>query len=236
MRRALSLILFAQVISGLVWTLAIAGTPGRGDFGLLGLLVIVYAVQLAGALVGLWALWRNPALRRLAGMVVASPVVFWFLPGIVKTMAGGHLSSAEAATTGLVGLLLVVLASLIFPRRVAVLLPGFLFRSRLLNGLLLTALLLGWLLPVGILVFVFSGGGNGTGGDTGEGLALAIVLGATWLIIIGGLSVLGAAWGWLGWRSGVEGACRKLHIAQIVAATPAGLMGAAALAFMGSQG
>lgn len=154
---------------------------------------------------------------------------------MINSLAGGHLSGDEMLVVGLVAAAVALVACLFVPRKVSGLLPAFLFRSRLWNSLILAGLVLCWLIPVGVIVFVFRGRPGSTGGDTGEGLALAIVLAATYLILLGAGSLAGAAWGWLGLRSGVEGACRKLNIAQIVAAVPAGLMGVAALTFMASQ-
>jgi len=235
MRTALTVALTLQLMSGLLWTLAVAGSPGRGDFGLLGLLVVVYAVQLPAALLGLWALWRHPELRKLAGLVAVSPVVFWFFPGIVKQLAGGHLSADELALIALTVAVLILAACFLLPRKVSGILPAFLFRSRVLNGLVLASLTIGWLAPVGVILFILSSGRTSAGSDTGEGLAMGIVFVAMYLLFAGAGSLFGAAWGWLGLWSGIEGATRKLHIAQIVAAIPAALLGAAALAFVASQ-
>ena len=235
MRTAVAIAFCIQLATGLVWTLAVAGSPGRGDFALLGLFVVVYGLQLPAALLGLYALWRSAKPRVLAACVASSPVVFWFLPGIVKALAGGHLSQADAAVAGLVILLLATVACFVFPRQVADFLPSVLFRSRVFNGLLLAGPVAGWLGvgAVGLLLAV--GGGSGSPGDTGYGLALAITLAAVYLICMGAGSLLVLTWAVLCLRSGIEGGCRKLNVAQLVVSLPAGLLGIGVLWFMAAQ-
>lgn len=235
MRTALTIALCIQLVTGLIWTLAVAGTPGRGDFGLLGLLVVVYAVQLPLTMLGIYALWRHATLRRLAACVTASPVVFWFLPGIVKVLAGGHLSPDEAAIVGMTVLLIAILACFALPRRVAAILPAALFRSRVFNGLLLAGVIVGWLGIAAAVLLVIAGNGGGSQDATGYGLGSAIVLAAIYLICMGAGSLLVFTWAVLGLRSGVDGSCRKLNVAQLALSLPAGLLGIGSLLFMAAQ-
>ncbi|MEO1203883.1 MAG: hypothetical protein AAFX10_14335 [Pseudomonadota bacterium] len=235
MKTALTIALLIQLVSGLVWTLAVAGTPGRGDFGLLALLLLVYACQLPGVLLGAWSLWRHPELRVRAGLSVASPVVFWFLPGIVKALSGGHLDAAEAMSVGLALLGALLAASVIAPRRVAAQVPAFLFRSNWFNGLLLTLNVLAWVAVIAVVFLVVSGALGSPSGSTGYALASAIVLAAVFLIGMGAGSLLLFAWALLSLRSGVDGACRRLNVAQLIVATPSMLLGMTALLFLASQ-
>jgi len=236
MRRILAIALFVQLSSGGLWTLAVAGTPGRGDFGLLGLFVIVYALQAVAVMPALWALWRHPAERRRAAWMLAMPVVFWFAPGIVKSLAGGHLSSEEMIVVLAAAAAIVLVACFVVPRRVAAFVPGFLVTSPVFNSLLLAGVIVGWLFLIGMAVLVFGGGAPASSDATGYGLAYAIVLASLSLIGFGAASLVAAAWAWIGLRSGLDGACRKLNVAQLVVSMPGLLIGAGAVMFLANQG
>ena len=76
--------------------------------------------------------------------------------------------------------------------------------------------------------------------DTAVGLGVAMVVVQTITVplnqlIHGGLLVAGA-WAWLGLRGGVDNACRKLNIAQLVVALPGILVGGTAFAWYLGQG
>ncbi len=233
---ALKIAVVLQYGFGLFWTFVWASTAGRGDFGMLPLILATAVVQVPGFLLSLWALWRHPELRRWAIAGVVAPLVFWFLPGIVKNLAGGHLSAAESGGLLLIMLLVLFAACILVPRKVAGFVPDLLFRSRVFNGLILAGLVGGWLLLVGVFVFLSASKDGGYQGDTGYGLAYAIVILAIYLIGLGAGSLFSTVWAWLGLWSGVDGACRKLNIAQIVASVPGLLLGGLALAFVIQQG
>ena len=224
MHRVLNIVLFIQVLLGSAWTLTIASVPGRGDFGMLPLFLLTYLVLLLGMLVGIWAFWRHPPLRRKAAWVIAMPFVFWFLPPALKTLAGGHLSGDELAAVALFIAGATLLACLVAPARVAGLLPGVLFRSPVFNGLLVFGLVCGWLFPVFVIAWLGSDSSGSSQSDTGYALAYAVILGALYLVGFGAGSLLVASWAWLGLRGTVAEACRKLHITQLVLAVPGVLL------------
>ncbi len=235
MPRFLSIVLTVQVLLGGFWTLTIASMPGRGDFGLLPLFLLTYLVLFLGMLAGLWAFWRYPPLRGKAAWVIAMPFVFWFLPSVVKTLAGGHLSGDELGAIALALAVVCLVACLVVPARVAVRLPQRLFQSLFFNWLLIVALLGGWLFPVLVIAWLGSDSSGASQGDTGYALAYAVILGALYLVGLGGGSLLTAAWSWMGLWGHVEGACRKLHITQFVVAVPGILIGAATLVWLIGQ-
>ena len=235
MNHFLKTTLIAQILTGGWWTFVVVTTPGRGDFGLLGLLVVVFAVQAVGFVVALISAWRFPQLRRSAAAGLALPFLCLVLPNLIRNLAGGHLvrGSVIAASIAVGGLLL--LASFVFPRRAADWVPRFLIRSRTFNTLILFGVLTGWILIAVSLIWI---GGDAAGhyrGDTGYGLALGIILAATYLVGFGVASFLTAAWASLCLRGGIEHDCRYLNVAQIVLAVPGMLAGGLALAFMVSQ-
>ena len=231
----LKIALIAQILTGGWWTIVVATTPGRGDFGLLGLFVLVYGVQTAAFVIGLISLWRLPQQRRSAGAVVTLPFVFLVLPGIIKTIAGGHLLADSVVAMGLAAAGALVLASFLFPRTAALWIPAFLIRSRLFNALILFGVLTGWILIAVSLIWIGGDAAQHYRGDTGYGLALGIILAATYLIGFGAASFLTAAWASLSLRGGIEHDCRRLNIAQFVLAFPGILAGGLALAFLFTQ-
>ncbi len=233
--RLLSIVLVVQVLLGSLWTLTIASVPGRGDFGMLPLFLLTYLVLFLGLLIGIWAFWRRPPLRRRAAWVIAMPFVFWFLPSIVKTLAGGHLSGDELATIVVSLAAACLLACLVVPARAAGLLPQRLFRSPVFNWLLIVGLVAGWLFPVLVIAWLGSSQDGSSQGDTGYALAYGVILGALYLVGLGGGSLLTAAWGWMGLRGNVAQACRKLHVTQLVLAVPGLFLGGATLVWLVGQ-
>jgi len=235
MSRFLKIVLITEVGLGAFWTLTIASVPGRGDFGHLPLFLFVYFMLALGLLIGAWAFWRHPQERRKAAWAIGIPIAFCFLPGIVKKAFGGHVSQAEMLAIVAIVVAAIFIATLVAPRRVANVLPGFLFRSRFINWLPILSMLAGWLFLVGIVVWLVSGQGGGYQGDTGYGAGVAIVIAALYLVGMGAASILSAAWAWLGLRGRVEGARRKLHIAQMALAVPGILVGVTVAAWLLQQ-
>ncbi len=233
-RKILNVAIGAQIVLGSLWTYSWAATAGNGDFGMLPFILLVYAVQLVGFLIGAVICWIAPDLRRRAFIALALPVVFLFLPGIVKSLAGGHLSSDEALTVLLIIGAMLLAACFIAPRRISNWLPAGLRTSRFFNGIVFTGVAAGWLVIIGIFAWVL-GGSGGYKGDTGYGLAYAIVLGAVYFAGLGLASLFAATWAWIGLRSGPDNPCRSWNIAQMVVSAPGLIAGGLALAFLLSQ-
>jgi hypothetical protein len=238
-RSVLNIVLFLEITSGAFWTFSFAMSKSPG-LETLGLFVLIYGVQAVCFLVGLWAYWRYPVERRKAGWILALPFVFLFLPGVLKNAAGGRLTESGLVALFLITATIVLTACLVIPRKVASKLPGILFRSRIFNSLFLLGPLLGWLFFIGILVWLFGVEGEATlrsirRDATGYGVGSMIVIGAMYLIGLGCASLLSSAWAWLGLHSGVEDACRKLNIAQMIVAVPGLLIGGFAMFFFASQ-
>ena len=237
MSRALKIILGVEIVLGVLWTVAAAMATGSGGLAVVGLLFVVYSVFAAFFLVALWAFWKYPDERRRAGWIMALPIVFWFLPTMVRSLSGGVLTGQQfgllLAFLGIAALL----TCLVAPRKAIAAVPTALLRSRLFNALVFFAVVLGWLFLVFVVAWVASGGESSAyKGDTGYGLAYAIVLGAIYLVGLGIGSLLAMAWAWLGLRGGVDGVPRKWHIAQLVIAVPGVALGAIVFSWLAAQG
>ncbi len=240
MPRLFKIALVLQIGSGALWTLALAMIEGRGGLGVLYIFVPVFSIQAICLIIGLWNYWRYPDRRRHARWLIALPVVFWFLPGIVKTMAGGHLTTGGLVTLLWIAVAITLCASLAMPRKVAGLFPDFMFRSRVLNSLILAGPVCGWLVLAGILLWLFGVGGDESSGavrrdSSANSAAYFMVAAAAYLIALGVSSLLCGMWAWLGLRSGIEGACRKLNVTQIVVASPGLLIGVISVLFLLTQ-
>ncbi len=236
MSRALRIIFVTELVLGGIWTLYASMASGAGGLAVIYLFLIVYPVFAIFFLVAAWAYWKHPDERRRAAWIMALPVIFWFLPGIIRKLAGGVLSEQEFLY--FLGALVAAFFATCFiaPRKAVALVPDFLLRSRLFNALIFIAVLLGWLVLAGIILYVGSGKGGGYQGDTGYGLGLAIVIAAFYLVGLGVGSFVASAWAWLGLRGGVEDTPRKWHIAQIVIALPGVAIGVIVLSWLVGQG
>jgi hypothetical protein len=238
-KTALKIALLLQIVTGLHWTLSIAMLEGQGGLEVLYRFVLVFSVQAGGFLFGVFAAWKYPQERGLARWLLGLPFVFFLLPGLLKTALGGRVTGGMLTLVILALVATIMVASLVVPRRIAKRLPAGLFRSRLLNGLILVGPLLGWLIFAGVLLWVFgvedTSLRQARSSGTGYGVGVAFLMAATWLTGIGAASLGAACWGLLGLRSGVDGACRKLNIGQMLLALPGLLAGAFALYFLASQ-
>ena len=224
MNIALRIILWAEVLVGIHWTLLAATSWTTGGIAVLAALFYTYLLFAAFFLFAAWVYWKRPERRRIAGWIMALPFVFWFLPLLMRLPAGGDLSTKQLSAVLLVIATIALGLCWISPRKVAAIIPGFLLRSRLVNWLIVLALIAGWMLFVFALVYVANAKSPSTSG-TGEGLALLIVMAAMYLIWLGLGSFLAATWAWLSLRGGVEPASRKLNYAQMICAAPAVLCG-----------
>ncbi len=224
MNRALRTVLGAGIIVGVIWTVLAAMAHGAGGLAVFGLFLFVYALYAAFFVFAAWVYWKHPGERKLAGWIMVLPIVFWFLPLTVRSMAGGVLSTPQLIQALLAVTAVALLFCWIAPRKVAVVVPDFLLQSRLFNWTIILAVIAGWLFFVVVLLYVANTKSPSTSG-TGEGLALAIVLAAIYLAWLGVGSFGAATWAWLSLRGGTGTATRKLNIAQLVVAVPGVLIG-----------
>ncbi len=237
MPRALKIILVAEIVLGALWTLLAAMAQGAGGLAVFGLFLIVYAIFAVFFVVALYAFWKYPQERERAGWIMALPIVFWFLPGLIRVALGGHLTPQLLVTLLAVAAVAALMTCIVAPRKAVAVVPDFLLQSRIFNGLIFTAVLLGWLIIVFSVVWVASGNrGSGYQGDTGYGLGYAIVLASLYLVGLGFGSFFTAVWGWLGLRGGVADTPRGWHIAQLVIAAPGIIIGGIVLTWLAGQG
>ncbi len=236
MSRALKIIFVAELLIGVLWTVLVAMAQGAGALAIFGVFLVVFGLFAAFFLIALYAFWKHPDERRRAAWIMALPVLFWFLPMLIRGLLGGHLTPQQL--TVLVGAAAVagLVTCVVAPRRAVAAIPDFLLRSRLFNGLVFSAVLLGWLFIVFVVAWV-AGGDKGSGyqGDTGYGLGYAFVLAALYLVGLGIGSFLTAVWAWLGLRGGVADTPRGWHIAQIVVAIPGIVLGGIVLSWLAGQ-
>jgi hypothetical protein len=240
MRTVLKFAVLLQVVAGLYWTLSIAMTAGQGGLEVLYRFVLVFSLQTACFLLGLVALLKLPEHRHIARWSVGLPFLFYFLPGLLKAVLGGPVTGGMLVIVALAGVLAAIVISIVAPRKVALKLPVWLFTSRLFNGLILLAPLLGWLTFGAVLFWLLVVEAETTtrqlrDSGTGSGLGVAILMAASYLVGLGSASFVVASWGLLVLRSGVQEACRKLNVAQILLALPGLLAGGFAIYFLASQ-
>ena len=236
MRRALRIILAAQCALGLFWTMAAAMAHGAGGLAVVGFFLVIYAIFAAMFLVAAWAWWKHPDARRIAGWIMALPVVFWFLPHMIRSMAGGVLTTQQFNGLVLIAVLVAAGVCWFFPRRAAVVVPDFLAGSRLFNWLALLAQIAGWVFFVAMVTLVIIDGDKAGSSDGTAAVGFAIVLAGMYLISLGLASFGLATWAWVSLRGGFDVTPRKLNIAQLVVAAPGVLSGVAVAVWLSGQG
>ena len=234
MKRAVNMVLGIEVVLGILWTLAAATAQGAGGLAAVGVFFVVYAVFAIAAPFALWVLWKHPLLRPRAGWILALPVIFWFLPNLLRSLAGGFVSSQQLLTLCLWALVLAVAFAWIFPRRAAVVMPRFLVASKAFNWLVLLAIPAGWIFLIGVVVLVSTG--DGSSSSSGTAVAYAIILAAPYLVGLGLGSFGVSTWAWVSLRGGFESAPRKLNIAQFILAMPGVIAGLVVAAWLVEQG
>ena len=233
MKRAVDIALGVQIVLGLCWTLAAATAQGAGGLAAFFVFLVVYAVFACAAVFALWVLWRHPALRPRAGWILGLPVIFWFLPGILRSVAGGVVTSHQLLALLLWAAVFAIGFAWIFPSRAAVVMPRFLVASRVFNWLVLLAVPAGWAFLIGVVVLLSTGGGSSS---SGTAVAYAIILAALYLVGLGLGSFGVSTWAWLSLRGGFESAPRKLNIAQLIVALPGVVAGLLVAAWLVQQG
>lgn len=229
MNRALKIILGVELVLGIVWTLLAAMAQGAGGLAVVGLFFLVYAVYAAFFLFAAWVYWTRPDRRKIAAWIMVLPFLFWFLPTMIRSLAGGVLSSQQLSVGLLVLLLGIIGVCWVAPRRAVACIPDFLLQSKLFNWLIVLAVIGGWLFFVLVVLYVANGDRPSTSG-TGEGLAMAIILAALYLIWLGVGSFGASTWAWVSLRGAKVTTTRRLNIAQLVVAAP-GVLVAAIVAF-----
>ena len=183
--------------------------------------VWMYPLHLLFFLFGAVAFWRARELRKIAAWVMALPLVFLFLPGLLKTLFGGPVSDQRVIGFLAIAALALLVVMIVQPKRASGWMPAFVYRSGWFNGLIVFAQVLGWMVPVALIAFLASGESSGSGGSSpGMGVAVLFVGGAVYIVGTGALSLLATVHGWLGLRSGIEDASRKLHVTQLVLGIP----------------
>lgn len=235
MSRALKIVLGVEVVLGIFWTVQAAMAHGAGGLAIVGLFFLVYALYAAFFLFAAWVYWARPDQRRIAGWIMALPFLFWFLPNVIRSAAGGVMSSQQLAVALLVLLLAIIGVCWVAPRRAAAFIPNLLLQSKLFNWLIMLAVVGGWLFFALVLLYVANGDRPSTSG-TGEGLAFAIILAALYLIWLGVGSFGASTWAWVSLRGGIETPTRRLNIAQLVVAAPGVLVATVLAAWLAEQG
>ncbi len=234
MKRALKIIFTIEVLLGTLWTGIAAMAQGAGGLAAVFWFLVIYALFAVFMLVAAWAFWKHPEQRKLAGWIMVLPIVFWFLPMLVRSLAGGVLTTKQLSSIAGAVLIAAVAGCWLFPRKAATILPRMLVRSRLFNWLILLAVVGGWAFLVAVIAYLVNGSSSSSSsGDMG--LAYGIVLGAIYLVWLGAASFGASTWAWVSLRGGVETPTRRLNIAQVIVAMPGVLIGILAISWLASQ-
>jgi len=234
MSRVLQIILATGIVLGVVWTLIATAAQGAGGLAAVFWFFVTYALFAVFFVVAAWAFWKHPDERRRAGWIMALPIIFWFLPNVVRSLSGGVLTSSQLYGLAAIILVMATGACWLFPRRAASVVPRFLVRSGVFNWLVLLSVICGWAFLVAVIVFVANDKTSSSSG--GMGLAYGIVLGAIYLVALGIASFGASTWAWISLRGGIETPTRKLNIAQLVVAMPGVLTGILVATWLAGQG
>ena len=206
-----------ELALGWLWIgpLLMVRDPG---LSILASLFVTAPIHLVCMLVAAWRLWRRPAERPWAGVVLATPILLLVVPGWLRSasapplvaLRGNAVSIALVAVPFAVPLGLCLFA----PRRVAAWLPRFVVRSRLLHIGLVSSTALGWLVWIGLAVAWLRSADRDTSG---------ILLGA--LLAYGGLALLGwaatALYSWVALFSPDDSRNDRLRMTQLALGLPA---------------
>ena len=230
----LKIVLGAEIILGVMWTVFAAMVHGPGGLGAIAAGLIIFAVFAAFFLFAAWAFWKHPHTRTLAGWIMALPLVFFFAPLAIRAMAGEHLSSDQFIIFLCIAAIAALCACWVAPRKVALVVPDFLIRSKLFNWLVILAVIAGWLLLVFVVIYIANEDISSTARSE-SGLAMALIFAAAYLLWLGMANFIAATWAWLCLRSATTDNPRKLNIAQLVVAAPGILIGVAIAAWLSIQ-
>jgi hypothetical protein len=230
-RTLLNIVIALQVLLGLWWTVPLLFSDG--DFSTLAVLFVSAAANAVFLLIAAWAMWKHPALRRRAGIVIGLPFGFYLLPSIIKAAAGGPLTDEQVLVALLLLAGVAIAACLVFPKRVSGFIPRGLVQSRALNWLFIVAMAGAWLFPLAIIALLATDDSGGSSSSTA--VAYVIIYLAMYIVAVGGGALLMMTWGWIGLRSSPDNPSRGLHIAQVVMGSPSLLLGIATLGWLASQ-
>ena len=230
MARLLKIVLIIEVVLGLCLGLAVL-TVSRENWGIIYILFLYACSQLPLVLLGLWALLFRPQHRATAAWLCVLPFSFLILPLMLRTAMGEPVSSRTLLASTLIVVLGLTLLAFVRPRTAAARLPAALLHGKPQNIVLLALLGLGWCIAIALLLktgpaLLDTSSGQGS---PGMGAAVLLVISIGWLTGLACFSLLVATWGWVGLRGTTESAQPKLHIAQLVLASPGLLIGIAAL-------
>lgn len=234
MQRATTIALWSQSILAACFITWVSMLGKQGGLMVVALFFYYIPVAFLIALFGVWVAWRHPALRQSGLAIMLLPVAALFLPAILNSILGGPLLVQHLLAVLVLLAVAALFVSLFSPRRAVTVIPDALFRSRLWNGLIIFAIVAGWAFLVIVVVWALDDSNYRR--DTGMGLAYAIVFAALYVSAMGLASAVAATWAWLGLRGGVDNACRKLNIAQLVVALPGILVGGTVFAWFLGQG
>lgn len=234
MQRATTIVLWAQAILATCFVVWVSMLGKQGGLMVVAMYFYYIPVGVLIALFGVWVAWRHPTLRRRGSAIIVLPVAAVFLPAILNSLLGGPLLGRHLLAVFIVFAVAVFFVSIFLPGRAVTVVPSVLFRSRIWNGILIIAIVAGWVF-LAVAVFWAMDDSNYRR-DTGMGLAYAIMFAALYVSAMGLASVATATWAWLGLRGGVDNACRKLNIAQLVVALPGILIGGVVFAWYLGQG
>ncbi len=137
MNKAVNIVLAIGVALGLLWTVIAAMAHGPGGLGAIAFFLIIYPIFAVFFVFAAWVFWKHPDERTRAGWIMLLPVVFWFIPLAIRSMAGGYLASQQFAVVLLIIGIGAIAGCWVAPKKVAVFVPKFLARSRLFNWLLI---------------------------------------------------------------------------------------------------
>lgn len=235
MKRALRIVLGMEVALGAMWTLVSAMAQGAGGLGAVYVFLVVYPLFGLFVLFAAWTFWKHVEHRRLASGIMVLPVIFWFLPLALRSLAGGAVSGEQVGSVVIGLMATALLAAWIAPRKAATLIPACLVRSRAFNWLLLIALMAAWLFFVSAVLYVASHEGPSSS-TSGMGVAYAILLAAMYLVGLGIGSFGVSTWAWVSLRGGFELTARRLNFAQFVVAAPGVLIAIVVTAWLTGQG
>ena len=231
MRILLNIIIGLQVLLGIWWTVPLLFH--EGDFSTLYVFFVSAIANIVFFLIAAFAMWKYPDLRRRAGVVMALPLVMYFLPYIIKGVFGGPMTGERGRGALILIGALIVAACIFFPKRVFSILPGKFVQNRFVNWLLILGMLGAWLFPIAIIIWL--GMDNSGGSSSGTAVAYAIVYFAIYIVIVGAAALGMMLWGWVGLRGNAENPSRKLHIAQLVMGSPSVVLGVLTLGWLIGQ-
>ena len=144
MQRAATIVLWVQAVLAACFAVRVSMLGEQGGLMVVAMYFYYIPVGALVALFGAWVAWRHPTLRRRGSAIILLPVAAVFLPAILNSLLGGPLLGQHLLAVLIVFAVLAFFASIFLPRRAVSVVPGFLFRSRAWNGLLIMAIVAGW--------------------------------------------------------------------------------------------